>query len=54
MERYLKGASDKGLTMKPKQVLQIFFVDADFAGLWNYEDIQDPISVKSLSGFLFL
>jgi len=25
--------------------------DADFAGLWGYEDDQDPVSVKSRTGF---
>ena len=28
-------------------------MDADFAGLWNYEDSADPTSVKSHSGYLF-
>jgi hypothetical protein len=28
------------------------WVDADFAGLWNMEDVQDPASVRSRSGFV--
>ena len=28
------------------------FVDADFAGLWNVGDAQDPISVMSRTGFV--
>jgi hypothetical protein len=28
------------------------WVDADFAGLWNAEDAQDPASVRSRSGFV--
>ena len=28
------------------------YVDADFAGLWGFEDPQDPISVKSRTGFV--
>ena len=28
------------------------YVDADFAGLWNIEDEQNPLSVKSRTGFL--
>ena len=53
--RYLKGTHDKGISMKPSKDLQIdCFVDADFAGLWNYEDNLDPTSVKSRSGFLFM
>ena len=53
--RYLKGTRTKGIIMKPTNNLQIdCFVDADFAGLWGYEDELDPTSVKSRSGFLFM
>ena len=53
--RYLKGTRDKGITLKPTKDLKIdCFVDADFAGLWGYEDDQDPTSVRSRSGFLFI
>ena len=27
------------------------YVDADFSGLWNYESDQDPVCVKSRTGF---
>ena len=27
-------------------------IDADFAGLWNYEDQQDSCSMKSCTGFV--
>jgi hypothetical protein len=27
------------------------YVDADFAGLWDHEDDQDPVSVRSRTGF---
>lgn len=41
--------------MKAKKALQIHsFTDVDFAGLWNYEDIQSSTSVRSCSGFLFI
>jgi hypothetical protein len=30
------------------------FVDADFAGLWKHEDVQDSVSVKSCSGYLIM
>ena len=30
------------------------YVDADFAGLWQYEDDQDPISVKSRTGYMLI
>ena len=53
--RYLKGTRDKGMILKPTTNLNIdCFVDSDFAGLWNHEDHQDPTSVKSRSGFLFM
>ena len=51
--RYLQGTKDKGLIIKPTQNLQIdLYADADFAGLWNSEDDQDPICVKSRSGYI--
>ena len=28
------------------------YVDADFAGLWSYEDDQDPVCVKSRTGYV--
>jgi len=28
------------------------YVDADFAGLWHYEDDQDPVCVKSRTGYM--
>ena len=28
------------------------YVDADYAGLWNHEDDQDPVCVKSRTGYL--
>jgi hypothetical protein len=30
------------------------YVDADFAGLYGVEDSQDPISVKSRTGYVIL
>ena len=51
--RYLQGTKDKGLIIKPTQNLQIdLYADADFAGLWNSEDDQDPTCVKSRSGYI--
>ena len=50
---YLQGAKGEGLTFKPDVSLQLdCYVDADFAGLWNYENDQDPVCVKSRSGFV--
>ena len=28
------------------------YVDADFAGLWNVENNKDPVSSKSITGFV--
>ena len=28
------------------------YVDADFAGLWGYEDDQDPVCVKPWTGYM--
>ena len=58
MERvgqYLKHTQDEGLVLKPTHNdLHIdCFVDADFAGLWPYEDKQDPSCVKSHTSFAF-
>jgi hypothetical protein len=50
--RYLAGTADKGTRFVPdlEQGLDCY-VDADFAGLYGYEDEQDPVSVKSRTGF---
>ena len=52
--RYLNSTKDKGMLLKPiKHNYTIdCYVDADFAGLWNIEDEQNPLSVKSRTGFL--
>jgi hypothetical protein len=50
--RYLKGTKDKGMIFNPSQEFTVnCFVDADFAGLWGLEYDQDPISVKSRTGY---
>ena len=51
--RYLNSTKDKGMYIKPNKSLTIdCHVDADFAGLWKSEDDQDPLCVKSRTGFL--
>ena len=51
--RYLNSTKDKGMYLTPLNDLTInCFVDADFAGLWNVEDDQNPLCVKSQSGIL--
>ena len=51
--RYLVGTTTQGLVFTLTKDLTVdCYVDADFAGLWGQEDEQDPISVKSRSGYL--
>jgi hypothetical protein len=59
--KYLKETQNRGMIIKTAEqsgVLDLHkftldcYVDADFAGLWNYEDVQDPTSVKSRTGFV--
>ena len=51
--RYLLGTRDKGLEFTPSKSLQIdCYVDADFAGLYNFEDQQDPHCVRSRTGYV--
>jgi len=47
--QYLKRTMNEGLILQPSGFLNIdCYVDADFgAGLWPYEDKQDPSCVKS-------
>ena len=50
--RYLVKTREHGTIFKPdmNQGLNCY-VDADFAGLYGYEDEQDPVSVRSRTGF---
>ena len=51
--RYLLGTRDKGLIFTPSQSLKLdCYVDADFAGLYNFKDEQDPHCVRSCTGFV--
>lgn len=52
--QYLKGTMDQGLIIRPdKAELHMeCFVDADFAGMWGFEDAQDPACVKSRTGYV--
>ena len=51
--RYLQGTRNKGMTFKPDSKMQLdCYVDAYFAGLWNMENEQDPVCVKSRTGFI--
>jgi hypothetical protein len=51
--RYLKGTRERGIVVRPSQDLSLdLFADADFAGLWNVEPPDEPISVKSRTGYI--
>jgi len=51
--QYLKKTADEGLILCPSSEFDLeCYVDADFAGLWPYEDKQDLSCVKLRSGFV--
>jgi hypothetical protein len=55
ISQYLKGTKKCGLIFNPQKNKDIeigCYVDADFAGMWGFEDEQDPNCVKSRTGFL--
>lgn len=50
--RYLIETRDRGLLFQPDLTKGLdCWVDADFCGLYGYEDEQDPVSVRSRTGF---
>jgi len=51
--RYLLETRTRGLLFTPDLSSGLdCYVDADFAGMYGYEDEQDPVSVKSRTGFV--
>ena len=53
--RYLSGTTTQGLILTPSSNYSVdCYVDADFAGLYGYEDDQNPISAKSRTGYVLL
>ena len=51
--RYLKGTRGSGMIIKPDPNLGLdLYADADFAGLFSVEDPEDPIFVKSRTGWM--
>jgi hypothetical protein len=49
----LIGTKTKGIEFEPDLKAGLdCYMDADFAGLHGYEDDQDPVSVKSRTGFV--
>jgi len=50
---YLHGTWNKGLVLKPLTTLTLdCYVNADIAGLWNVEHSDDPVCVKSCTGYV--
>ena len=50
---YLKGTLDKGLILNPSNDPNIdCYPDADFAGLWNRDNRNDPHRVRSQTGYV--
>jgi hypothetical protein len=52
--RYLKGTRNRGYILRPSTTHRNIdcYVNADFAGLWSPSTSQDPISVKSRTGYV--
>lgn len=53
--RYLVGTADKGTILNPKDAkcLNIdAYPDADFAGMYGYEKSNDPVCVRSRTGYI--
>ena len=50
-----KHTKKHGLTFRKDPEFKLeCFVDADFAGLWRHEDDQDPVCVKSRTGYVMM
>jgi hypothetical protein len=45
---------DKGMTFKPdlKNMKLDCYIDADYAGFWNVEEVQDPVRIKSRTEYV--
>ena len=51
--QYLLKTESEGLVLRPSDHFEIdCYVDADFAGLWGYEDPLEPSVAKSRTGFV--
>ena len=53
--RYLVGTADMGIILDPKNATSLHidaYPDADFAGLYGYEDTTDPVCVRSRTGYI--
>ena len=53
--QYLKGTANKGLILKPSDPEKLkmdVYVDSDFMGLYGKEKRNDPVNVKSRTGYV--
>lgn len=51
--QYLKGTMEEGLILRPNNTFDIeCHVDADFAGLYQVEEVMDPSCVRSCTGYV--
>jgi hypothetical protein len=51
--QYLVGTANRGLIIRPTKDLTVdCYVDADFAGVFNLEDAEDPRSVRSRTAYM--
>ncbi len=51
--RYFIGTKDKGMIIKPTSTIGIdAYPDAGFAGLYGYKDNNDPVCVRSRTGYV--
>ena len=51
--RYLQGPNDNVLVFNPSKKLVVgCYADANFTGMWGYENPQDPIFARSRTGFV--
>jgi hypothetical protein len=51
--RYLSGTKTKGtIYQRPEHLTLDCYVDADFAGLYGREPVENPVSVKSRTGYI--
>ena len=51
--QYLQGTKDKGMVFNPYKKLVVgCYADAYFAVLWGYEDPQEPIFARIVTGYL--
>ncbi len=51
--RYLKGTMTRGLILRPSNELKIdCYPDADFAGFWTRDKVDNPHCVRSWTGYV--